>query len=150
MMMTDTWTRIIDSAEDLCSMILSSEPALHYKEAYYAVYSDQLLVEDIRLFQQMKEQYEDVQRFGRYHPDYNKIMKDVRVQKRQLDLNEKVANLKIAENELQDLLDEVSLLVGKTVSDSVMVPVSNPFFSTSSSCSSGGGCGSGGSCSCSA
>jgi len=148
MMMTDSWARIMEHAEDLCKMILASEQAVQYRDAYHAVYSDQSLVEDIRLFQKMKDQYEDVQRFGRYHPDYHKIMKDVRVQKRTLDLNEKVANLKVAENDLQDLLDEVSLLVGKTVSESVMVPVSNPFFTTSSSC--GGGCGSGGSCSCSA
>lgn len=75
----------------------------------------------------MKEQYEDVQRFGKYHPDYHKIMKEIRQQKRQLDLNELVANLKLAENDFQDLLDEISLIIGKSVSEAVKVPVSNPF-----------------------
>jgi len=75
-------------------------------------------------------------------------MKSIRQQKRALDLNEKVSALRIAENDFQDLLDQISLLIGKTVSEAVKVPVSNPFFASSSSC--GGGCGSGGSCSCSA
>lgn len=46
-------------------------------------------------------------------------MKSIRQQKRALDLNEKVSALKIAENDFQDLLDEISLLIGKTVSEAV-------------------------------
>ena len=64
-------------------------------------------------------------------------------------VNEHISALKLAENDFQDLLDEISLLIGKTVSEAVKVPVSNPFFASSSS-SCGTGCGTGGSCSCSA
>jgi hypothetical protein len=63
-------------------------------------------------------------------------------------MNEQVAALKVAENEYQDLLDEISLIIGHSVSEAVKVPVSNPFFASSSSC--GTGCGTGGGCSCSA
>ncbi|MEY9978358.1 YlbF family regulator [Lysinibacillus sp. RC79] len=148
MMMTSDWAIILDEADALCGMILSSEPAKMLQQAYNAVYSDVQIVEAIYAFNRMKEQYEDVQRFGKYHPDYRTIMKSIRQQKRTLDLNEKVSALKIAENDFQDLLDQISLLIGKTVSEAVKVPVSNPFFAAGSSC--GGGCGSGGSCSCSA
>lgn len=147
MMMTSEWAFILDEADALSSMILNSELVRNYREAHQAVYSDQSLVEKIAAFNRLKEQYEDVQRFGKYHPDYHTIMKEIRKQKRELDLNEKVANLKFAENELQDLLDEICLIIGKSVSEAVKVPVSNPFFETS--CHSGG-CGSGGNCSCSA
>ncbi|MFC0232330.1 YlbF family regulator [Bhargavaea ullalensis] len=148
MMMTDEWLRVIDESELLSRMIVCSEQAAAYRLAHNEVYTDPALLEDIRDFARMKEQYEEVQRFGRYHPDYSTIMKQIRVKKRELDLDDKIAALKVAENDLQDLLDEVSLLIGKTVSESVKVPVSNPFFSKDSSC--GGSCGSGGSCSCSA
>lgn len=148
MMMTSDWVIILDEADALCEMILSSVPAKMLQQAYDAVYSDVQLIEAIHAFNRMKEQYEDVQRFGKYHPDYHTIMKSIRQQKRALDLNEKVSALKIAENDFQDLLDEISLLIGKTVSEAVKVPVSNPFFASGSSCA--GGCGSGGSCSCSA
>jgi len=148
MMMTSDWAIILDEADALCEMILSSEPAKALQQAYDDVYSDVQIVEAIYAFNRMKEQYEDVQRFGKYHPDYHTIMKSIRQQKRALDLNEKVSALKLAENDFQDLLDQISLLIGKTVSEAVKVPVSNPFFASGSSC--GGGCGSGGSCSCSA
>lgn len=149
MMMTSEWANIMDEGDSLTQMILSSEQVERFKEAYFAVYTDELLNRQIASFSRLKEQYEDVQRFGKYHPDYQHVMKSIRVQKRALDMNERVANLRLAENELQDLLDEVSLLIGKTVSESVKVPVSNPFFAAASSCSTGS-CGTGGSCGCSA
>lgn len=148
MIMTSEWAFILDEADELSAMILSSEQAQKLRNAYNDVYSNEKLVQQIQAFTRMKEQYEDVQRFGKYHPDYHKIMKEIRQQKRQLDLNELVANLKFAENDFQDLLDEISLIIGKSVSEAVKVPVSNPFFASNSSC--GTGCGSGGSCSCSA
>ncbi|HWL12504.1 MAG TPA: YlbF family regulator [Ureibacillus sp.] len=149
MIMTSEWAFILDEADELSAMILSSEQAQKLRIAYNEVYSDEKLVHQIYAFSRMKEQYEDVQRFGKYHPDYHTIMKQIRQQKRSLDTDDRVANLKLAENDFQDLLDEISLIVGKSVSEAVKVPVSNPFFATSSS-SCGTGCGTGGGCSCSA
>lgn len=148
MMITTEWVFILDAVDELSSMILSSEQAENLRKAHSDVYNDELLVQQIASFNRIKDQYEDVQRFGKYHPDYHTIMKKIREQKRSLDMNERIAALKMAENEFQDLLDEISLIVGKSVSEAVKVPVSNPFFASSSSC--GGGCGSGGGCSCSA
>ena len=149
MIMTNEWVEIMDQSDILCTMILSSEQFYQYLDAHRAVYTDSSLVSEVNSFTRLKEQYEEVQRFGKYHPDYSKVMKDIRVTKRKLDMVDAVANLKVAENELQDLLDEVSLLIGKSVSEGVKVPVSNPFFASSGS-SCGSGCGTGGSCSCSA
>jgi len=147
MIMTSEWAFILDEADELSAIILSSEQAQKLRHAYDEVYSDTDLVHQINVFNRMKEQYEDVQRFGKYHPDYHTIMKQIRQQKRSLDLDDRVANLKIAENDFQDMLDEISLIIGKSVSEAVKVPVSNPFFATGSS-SCGTGCGTGGGCSC--
>lgn len=149
MIMTNEWVDIMDQSDILCTMILSSEQFYQYLDAHRAVYTDSTLVSEVNSFTRLKEQYEEVQRFGKYHPDYSRIMKDIRVTKRKLDMVDAVAHLKVAENELQDLLDEVSLLIGKSVSEGVKVPVSNPFFASAGS-SCGSGCGTGGSCSCSA
>src|SRR5690606_11130116 len=82
MIMTSDWVLILDEADSLSSMILSSTLAETYRQAYQAVYTDKKLVEQINRFNKMKEQYEDVQRFGKYHPDYHTIMKEIRQQKR--------------------------------------------------------------------
>ncbi|WP_172370221.1 YlbF family regulator [Sporosarcina jiandibaonis] len=147
MLMTDEWVTILEHAEELTDHILSSEVMEEYNKCYQAVYSNDILVKSIKEFTEMKERYEEVQRFGRYHPDYSHVMKEIRLQKRALDLNEQVAALRLAENDVQFLFDEVGSIIARSVSESVKVPAGSAFF-TDSSC--GSGCGSGGSCSCSA
>ncbi|CEA02527.1 hypothetical protein BN1050_01287 [Metalysinibacillus saudimassiliensis] len=145
MMMTSEWAFILDEVDELNAMIDASQLAKNLREARDAVYKDEQLVAQIRAFQYMKEQYEDVQRFGKYHPDYSKVMKEIRQQKRALDLHDLVANLRLAENDFQALLDEIGLLIGMSVSPSVKVETDSLL---TSSC--GTGCGTGGGCACSA
>lgn len=147
MLMTDEWLNIIEHAEELTEILASSEVVESYNKAREAVYSNDVLVKLIKEFTELKERYEEVQRFGRYHPDYNIVMKDIRIRKRELDMNEQVAELRLAENDVQYLFDEIGSIIANSVSESVKVPAGSAFFS-SSSC--GSGCGSGGSCSCSA
>jgi len=136
----------MEEAEQLVSMILQSDIAEYYRECLYKVKTNAETQRKVREFVAMKDRYEEVQRFGKYHPDYKDIMGKIRLVKRELDIDLVIAEFKKAENDLQSLLDEVSVIIGRSVSDSVKVPTGNPFFE--SSCS--GGCGSGGSCGCSA
>lgn len=147
MLMNDEWLSIIEHAEELTEIVASSEVVEEYHKAREAVYSNEVLVKSIKEFTELKERYEEVQRFGRYHPDYNIVMKNIRLQKRALDMNEQVAALRLAENDVQYLFDEIGSIVANSVSASVKVPAGSAFFADSSC---GTGCGSGGSCSCSA
>jgi cell fate (sporulation/competence/biofilm development) regulator YlbF (YheA/YmcA/DUF963 family) len=137
---------LLERADQLSAMILTSEAAEHYRACLYKVKNSRETQRKIKAFVRMKEQYEEVQRFGRYHPDYKTVMTSIREVKREMDMDIHLAEFKKAETDFQGLLDEVSVIIGKSVSESVKVPTGNPFFD--SSC--GGGCGSGGSCSCSA
>ncbi|WP_226530570.1 YlbF family regulator [Metabacillus niabensis] len=137
-------TKIIDQAEQLASWVLQSEIVKEYRRCYHILKNDTEAQQLISEFTKIKELYEDVQRFGKYHPDYRKITKELRDVKRTVDLNDHVANFKKAENEVQSLLDEISVQIGQAVSVHIKVPTGNPFFE--SSC--GGGCGTGGSCGC--
>lgn len=148
MKMTSEWVMILDEVDQLNDLILNSDVHRQLVDATEAVYSNPSLVQKITEFNKTKDLYEDVQRFGKYHPDYTQIMKLIRTQKRELDMDETISALKVAENEFQDLLDEIGIIIGKTISEAVKVPVSNPFFQTDMGC--GGSCGTGGGCSCSA
>jgi cell fate (sporulation/competence/biofilm development) regulator YlbF (YheA/YmcA/DUF963 family) len=136
---------LLDQSEYLAKMILNSDIADQYRVCLYNLQSNKETQRKIRQFSSLKDLYEDVQRFGKYHPDYKKVMTQIRVAKREMDLDDNVAAFKLAENDLQALLDEVSILIGGAVSKNIKVPTGNPFFETSSGCSSGG-CGSGGGC----
>lgn len=138
---------ILDHAEQLAAMIIQSEEAENYRQCLYRLKNNKETQAKIRSFVKMKEHYEDVQRFGKYHPDYKNVMISVRELKREMDLDVNVAEFRKAENDLQAILDEVSVIIGYSVSKQIKVPTGNPFFDSTSSC--GGGCGSGGSCGCS-
>lgn len=136
-------------AESIAEMILESDVAEQYRMRMANLTTNKETQRKIISFNEMKELYEEVQRFGKYHPEYKRVMMEIRQLKRDMDMDENVAAFKIAENNLQKLLDEVSVIIGRSVSEFVKVPTGNPFFDEiSGGCS--GGCGSGGSCSCSA
>lgn len=134
---------ILDRSELLGDMIQQSDVMQEFKAARDALYNDSESTRLINAFTNMKDHYEDVQRFGRYHPDYREIMKKVRLTKREMDMNDKVAQYKIAERNLQLMLDEISECIALSVSEQIKAPKDGAALSD-------GGCGSGGSCGCSA
>ncbi|GIN74397.1 regulatory protein YlbF [Bacillus sp. J14TS2] len=148
MLATIETVQLLEKAESIGNQIIHSEVADQYRLTYSKLQEDPETQRKIKSFLEIKDLYEDVQRFGRYHPDYKDIMVKTRERKREMDLDENIANFRRAENELQSLLDEVSVLIARSVSEQIKVPTGNPFFETGSSC--GGNCGTGGGCGCSA
>jgi len=148
MIATLEYVDILDRTDSVGQLIIESEVMKQYESACATLQNDseaQRLIDD---FNHIKEDYEEVQRFGRYHPDYSEIMKTVRSAKRKMDMNESVAAFKIAERNLQRLLDEISEIIAHSVSEEILVPKEGLAL-TDSGCSTGG-CGSGGSCGCQA
>lgn len=136
---------LLNASDELASVVLQSELFAQYIEARDRLNRDTEAQQKIERFSSLKLAHEEVQRFGKYHPDYKTVSNDIRTAKRDLDRDESVAEFKKAETELEDLLNELSGVLAHTVSPSIKVPTGNPFFD-SMSCS--GGCGSGGGCSC--
>lgn len=145
MIATDEFLQVIENSELLGTYISQSEIALQYKKAKKELDEDVEAQIIIAQFIQMKEKYEEVQRFGKYHPDFKTVSTEMRELKRELDLHETIANFKQAENDLEQLLNEVSRIIADAVSPHIKVPTGNPFFDNRS-CQ--GGCGSGGACGC--
>lgn len=147
MIATMDHVKILDKSDVLVKVILDSEIMDAYNHAQTELQNDTDAQQLIQDFNEMKLHYEDVQRFGRYHPDYSEIMRSVRRVKRKMDMNDKVAAYKVAERDLQNLLDEVSELIAHSVSEHIKVPKDGAFLSDTSC---GTGCGTGGSCGCQA
>lgn len=131
---------VLDRSEALGGMILQSDVMEEYSNSQNALNEDKESQRLIKAFADIKDQYEDVQRFGRYHPDYSVIMKKVRSTKREMDMNDKVAAFKIAERNLQKLLDEISENVAMSVGNEIKAPIEGAALSDHG-CGSGGGCG---------
>ncbi|WNB90515.1 YlbF family regulator [Bacillus sp. NEB1478] len=136
---------LLDGSFALADMVANSSIAEDYRNTKHILEQDRQAQKMIARFSEMKDKYEEVQRFGKYHPDFHTVSSDVRKLKRELDFHENIANFKKAEKELENLLIECSRILAYSVSEHIKVPTGNPFFDQSS-CS--GGCGSGGSCGC--
>ncbi|NSL50754.1 YlbF family regulator [Calidifontibacillus erzurumensis] len=137
MLVTEERVNILNVADELSMMILQSDVVEEYYQRLYKLRNDEKAIRLIKKFVKQKEKYEEVHRFGKYHPDYFKVIKETRELKRQVDLLESVYEFKKAENALQSLLDEISVLIGHAVSPHIKVPTGNPYFESSSGC---GGC----------
>ena len=139
---------MLDKADELSQLILQSEVMHEYRVASNALENDEEAQSLIKAFTHIKEHYDDVQRFGHYHPDFREIMQNVRSTKRKMDMNHFVASFKLAERNLQRFLDDVSECIARSVSEQVMVPKEGLAL-TDGGCASGS-CGTGGSCGCKA
>jgi cell fate (sporulation/competence/biofilm development) regulator YlbF (YheA/YmcA/DUF963 family) len=138
-------TTLLEGSLELAEMVSNSSVAEDYRNTKHILGQDKQAQEMIVRFSEMKDKYEEVQRFGKYHPDFHTVSSQVRTLKRELDFNETIARFKKAEKELEKLLIECSRILAHSVSMQIKVPTGNPFFDESS-CS--GGCGTGGSCGC--
>ncbi|WP_059104725.1 YlbF family regulator [Shouchella shacheensis] len=136
---------LLDASDELANAVLHSDVFSTYKYTKRQMEQNPETQTLMHRFGELKEAHEEVQRFGKYHPDYAQVSKDIRVVKRELDKDEAVMAFKEAEKELEDLLNELSGTIAHAVSSSIKVPTGNPFFDNMS-CS--GGCGSGNGCSC--
>ncbi|MFD2704926.1 YlbF family regulator [Salibacterium lacus] len=146
-----TPVNILEESQQLGEMIIQSDVYHQYNEARDRMDNDKEAQKLIKNFTDVKDKYDEVQRFGKYHPDYKTISREVRSVKREMDMHDTVAEYRRAERELEELLDEVCGEAAGIVSPTIKLPGNNPYFEDASggSCGSGGGCGSGGSCGCS-
>lgn len=135
---------VLMASDELNELVLHSEIYHSFIEAKKEVQKTDSCRNLIQQFNEKKVAYDEVQRFGKYHPDFHTVTRDIRELKRKVDTDPVIHRFKEAEKALEALLDEISEMLAASVSSDIKVPTGNPFFE--SSCS--GGCGTGGSCGC--
>ncbi|MFW3611276.1 YlbF family regulator [Staphylococcus caprae] len=143
-MITEETLSILDEIENLSDMIVQSEVYQSYQHAKNYLENDDEAHLLYQAFLKSKDQYDDVMRFGKYHPDYKRIMMETRQRKRAYEMLPVVMDYKTKEVALQNLIDEVVTKIAFAVSENVKIEAGNPFFQTGHS-----GCATGGSCNCS-
>ncbi|WP_027726159.1 YlbF family regulator [Tuberibacillus calidus] len=136
--------RLLDQADQLIHMLANSDIAARYRACKVQMAEDEEAQTLIRKFTALREKYNEVQRFGRYHPDFDRVIRQMMDVKRELDLNDTIASYKKAEEDFEKLLVEISRSLATSVSPSIKVPTGDPFFDRGC----GGGCGAGGACGC--
>ena len=135
---------IMDMLDSLNDMVTDTEEYNNYCYYKKLLDTDREVSQMIKKFVALKEDFEEVQRFGKYHPDFSSKRRELNQFKKSLDMTPIVMEYRRAEFQLQSMLDEVLFIVGQAISPHANIVSSNPFFSNSSN----SGCATGGSCSC--
>lgn len=141
MMFDEAFVNVLDETDVLAEMIQQSDVYQNYLTAKKRLDNDEVAQRYYDVFMKSKEKYEEVMRFGRYHPDYQTVMLETRRLKRAYETYETVVTFKQCEHELQLMLDEVVTILASSVSEHVKVDAGTPLFNqTGCGCGSGNGC----------
>ncbi|WP_436943680.1 YlbF family regulator [Staphylococcus xylosus] len=143
-MITEETLTVLDEIEALSDKILESRLYQEYREAEQALADNDEAHLLYQAFLKSKDKYDEIMRFGKYHPDYQSVMLDTRKRKRAYEMLPVIMNHKQKEVALQELIDQVIVKIAYAVSENVKIEAGNPFFQKDA-----GGCATGGSCSCS-
>lgn len=134
---------ILDQLDALNDMIMQTEEYKQYCHYKLLLEQDLEVKSLINKFTKLKEDFEEVQRFGKYHPDFSTKRREINQFKKEMDMHPIIMEFRRAEFKLQGMLDEVLYHVSHEVSDHVNIVSDNPFFANGDSlgCSTGGSCG---------
>ncbi|RRJ66561.1 YlbF family regulator [Paenibacillus oralis] len=132
---------VLTYAYELGDMINNSRAVSDYLYWKRRVEEDAGIQALVKKLESQKELFQETERFGHFHPNYHEAKDRVAAVEKELEQFEAVRKFKAAENELDDILHEMSEMIAYAVSDSIKVPSNDPN-------PKGGGCGSGGKCSC--
>ncbi|MGM0124350.1 hypothetical protein IGI37_001727 [Enterococcus sp. AZ194] len=140
MIINDQLFALEDQCEKIVEKLCQSQTYKHYCETKQVMYECPEVSQLQTDFLKNKEAFERIADYGFHAPGYRETQRTLRKSKRALDINEQVAAFRVAETQLQDILDMISLTVAKTVSEEIKVDAGNPFFITGGHSGCGGSC----------
>lgn len=115
-------SKILLEAYHLADQINESEEVKKYLRLKHELEHDSDANQLISQFQKVKEQYEEAQRFGIFHPNYHEAKENAMAFQQKLSDHPLIGAFLQAEKELDQLLYQVSRTIAHSVSKSVKVP----------------------------
>lgn len=130
MIINDSLFALEDTTEALIGAILTSSAYQSYLSCKKSMEQSTEVTDLRKSFNKEKDKFEQISAYGKYAPDYKEQQRTLRKSKRALDLNQQVAEYRLAENDFQALLDEIGQRLAATISNEIKVDAGNPFFET--------------------
>lgn len=140
MIVTENLFIIEDQTEALVQEILASESFTKLKIARQQLQKSVETQKKQTQFLIAKQEFEQIEAYGKYAPDFRTKQRAVRQAKRALDLQEEVAEFRYAETNVQTLLDTIGQSIARTISAEIKVTAGNPFFEKGNQTGCGGNC----------
>ena len=132
---------IDEAIDEVAASFLELESVKNYRKAREVFLADTVLQEKIMHFQALKQSYEDVKSYAAFRSEVAEIRRQLFKEKRGIDINEKVSQLRQSEVAVQKNLAKLSQKISSTISSDIFVETGLPLAPHKShygNCSKGG------------
>lgn len=113
---------VLNAVYDLVDEIKDKKEYLRLLELKKIMDTDSTIIELITNFNKMKVKYEEVSKYGKFHPDLKEVRIKLGKTKEALFTNKVISEYKELEKAIQKILDDVSRKIAKSVSPKIKYP----------------------------
>ncbi len=114
--------KVLNAVYDLVDEIKDKKEYTRLLELKEIMDKDSTIINLITNFNEVKVKYEEVSKYGKYHPDLKEVRNLLVNSKEALFTNKVVSEYKRLEKEIQKILDEVSRKIALSVSPKIKHP----------------------------
>jgi cell fate (sporulation/competence/biofilm development) regulator YlbF (YheA/YmcA/DUF963 family) len=113
---------LIEAAQKLGDQINDSMEVQRYLQLKQLIYADQDALQLIHSFDKVKTAFEETKRFGIFHPNYHEAKENMELYRDRLQQHPLIGEYLALEDQIEQLLFQVSHLIARAVSKEVKVP----------------------------
>ena len=113
---------VLNIVYDLVDEIKSKEEYKRLLELKKIMDNDPYIIELIEKFNKSKIKFEEVSKYGKYHPDLKKVQLELAEIKTEVFTNKVILEYKKLEKDLQKILDDTSKAIAQGVSPNIKHP----------------------------
>ena len=113
---------IIEKTYDLVEELKQKKEYIRLLELHKKIQSDSTIQTLINTFVKYNKKYEEVTKYGKYHPDLKKVQLEFAKAKEDLYTNETVKEYKTLENQIQKDLNIISKELATSISPKIKHP----------------------------
>jgi len=114
--------KVLNLVYDLVDEIKSKEEYIRLLELKKIMDNDPYIIDLLDTFNKSKIKFEEVSKYGKYHPDLKKVQLELAEIKTEVFTNNVIMEYKKLEKELQKILDDTSREIAQGVSPNIKHP----------------------------
>ena len=115
-------TKLLMKTYDLVDEIKGTKEYKRLVELDRVLKADTMMIELIESFDKVKVKYEEVSKYGKYHPDLKRVQLELAAKKEEVYTNPIIKEYKQLEKDLQNRLDQISKEIANCVSSKIKHP----------------------------
>ncbi|WEV44956.1 YlbF family regulator [Streptococcaceae bacterium ESL0687] len=127
LIVNESLAKIDDVIDKIVASFLSFDQVNNYKKAQADFEADIFLQEQLKDLLEKNQLLAENEAYLPYRPELKELQREIRGLQREVNLNEHVYKLRLAENDLQGLLADLTRDIAATISEDISIDEGLPF-----------------------